>query len=143
MQKNRPVRKVHVFGEHKQWAISIDDGCLRFHPQYNEYPDKTSSWIWKEAFEEISKHGGFDAMREKIRNPPPLKENKYFGPASSQEDQIEAIKGRTPSMYRLCMKKPIRSLRNTAYILQGLFMIEDDKKIGGMEWLDLPTVIED
>lgn len=59
--------KTHIFGDNNQWAISTDDGCLRFHPQYNIYPKKISKWIWKEAFEEVEKNGGFKKMVEKLR----------------------------------------------------------------------------
>jgi hypothetical protein len=59
--------KIHIFGEYKQWAISEDDGCLRFHPQYNTNPEKKSSWIWKEAFEEIERLGGFKKVIDMLR----------------------------------------------------------------------------
>jgi len=61
------MEKVHVFGDNKQWAISVDDGCLRFHPDFKGDSQKTTSWIWKEAFEEVVKLGGFKATIEKIR----------------------------------------------------------------------------
>lgn len=59
--------KYHIFGEYKQWAISEDDGCLRFHPQFNSSPEKKSSWVWKEAFEEVVKLGGFDKVLHMLR----------------------------------------------------------------------------
>ena len=40
---------IHVFGKNNEWAISEDDGCLRFHPQYSIEPEKIGKWIWKEA----------------------------------------------------------------------------------------------
>ena len=58
--------KVHIFGKNYEWAISVDDGCLRFHPQFQTSPEKISKWIWKEAFEEVEKLGGFDAAKEEI-----------------------------------------------------------------------------
>ena len=62
------MKNIHIFGEYSQWAISTDDGCLRFHPQYNDHPKKYSKWIWKEAFQEVEKNGGFVAMVKKLRN---------------------------------------------------------------------------
>ena len=59
--------KYHIFGEYRQWAISEDDGCLRFHPQFNSSPEKKSSWIWKEAFEEVVRLGGFDNVLHMLR----------------------------------------------------------------------------
>ena len=60
-------KKVHIFGNHNQWAISTDDGCLRFHPQYSMHPKKCAKWIWKEAFEEVIKQGGFIKLVEELR----------------------------------------------------------------------------
>lgn len=42
------------FCDNKQWAISVDDGCLRFHPDFNGDSEKTTSWIWKEAFDDYA-----------------------------------------------------------------------------------------
>lgn len=67
MNKVHVFGTVHIFGENDQWAISVDDGCLRFHPQYNEHPEKVTTWIWKEAYNEVEILGGFDATIEKIR----------------------------------------------------------------------------
>ncbi len=58
---------VHIFGNNKEWAISEDDGCLRFHPQYSIDPEKVGTWIWKEAFDEVEKQGGFEALKSKLR----------------------------------------------------------------------------
>ena len=51
-----------VFGDHNEWAISEDDHCLRFHPQFNIDPTKTSTWIWREAWLQVKQLGGFDAV---------------------------------------------------------------------------------
>lgn len=53
------------FGDNLQWAVSLDDGCLRFHPQYEEHPEKISSWIWREAWAFVEEMGGFQATRDK------------------------------------------------------------------------------
>lgn len=53
---------VLVFGEHGQWAISEDDGCLRFHPQWTIAPEKTATHIWRDAFIELDRHGGASAV---------------------------------------------------------------------------------
>lgn len=58
---------IHVFGSDNQWALSVDDGYLLLHPQYSTDPEKISEHIWKEAFEEINKLGGFDAAISKIQ----------------------------------------------------------------------------
>jgi hypothetical protein len=52
--------KIHVFGKNGEWGISVDDGCLMFHPQMNSNPSIYAKHIWKEAFEEVNKLGGFD-----------------------------------------------------------------------------------
>ena len=59
--------KYHIFGKCGEWAISEDDGCLRFHPQWNTNSEKTSSWIWKEAWEEVEKLGGYDKVVEMLK----------------------------------------------------------------------------
>lgn len=51
--------KYHVFGKWDQWAISVDDGCLRFHPQFNTDYTKVSTHIWSEAWDEVSRLGGY------------------------------------------------------------------------------------
>lgn len=51
-----------TFGENKEWAVSEDDGCLRFHPQWNTDPHKTSTYIWQECFERVEAYGGFDEL---------------------------------------------------------------------------------
>jgi len=58
---------IHIFGDLNQWAISEDDGCLRFHPQYNTSPEKISKWIWKEAIDEVEKLGGFTETIYRLR----------------------------------------------------------------------------
>ena len=52
----------HVFGNNDEWAISTVDGCLIFHPQFNTDPEITSTHLWREAYMEIEKLGGFDAV---------------------------------------------------------------------------------
>ena len=59
--------KVIEFGEDGEWAVSTDDGCLLFHPQYKINPDKTAEWIWKEAWDFVESQGGFEAVRDKLR----------------------------------------------------------------------------
>ena len=63
-------KKIHIFGENGEWAISVDDGCLRFHPQWDTDPQKTSSWIWREAFEEVLKLGGFEKAIQSLQSSP-------------------------------------------------------------------------
>lgn len=57
----------HIFGNDKQWAIGVDDGCLQFYPQYSIDKTKVSKWIWKDAYQEVEKLGGFDKTIETIR----------------------------------------------------------------------------
>jgi hypothetical protein len=59
------------FGNQRQWGISVDDGCLQFHPQMGCNPEITSKWIWKEAFQFVERCGGFDRVVGSI-----LKENE-------------------------------------------------------------------
>jgi len=54
---------VIVFGPRRQWGISYEDECLMFHPQLTREPQKTSPWIWREAFEEVERRGGFEAVK--------------------------------------------------------------------------------
>ena len=58
---------VHTFGEHDEWAISEDDGCLRFHPQWSLNTDVVGKWIWPEAWAEVERLGGFDETIRIIR----------------------------------------------------------------------------
>ena len=46
-----------IFGDENQWAISRDDHCFVFHPQYSIDPTKTADHIWREAFEFVYKMG--------------------------------------------------------------------------------------
>lgn len=57
---------VLVFGDNNQWAVSTDDGCLLFHPQFEAHPEKTASWIWQEAWDFVESQGGFEAVRNKL-----------------------------------------------------------------------------
>lgn len=57
-----------IFGEYNEWAISQDDHCLRFHPQFDIDPTKTSSWIWREAWLYVEQLGGFDSVSEMLRD---------------------------------------------------------------------------
>lgn len=66
--------KIHIFGEDNQWAISEDDGCLRFHPQYSIHPEKIGKWIWKEAFAEVEKLGGFEKVIKMLRREKNIKD---------------------------------------------------------------------
>ncbi len=56
-----------TFGDHDEWAVSLDDGCLRFHPNYKEKPEGLATHIWREAFLFVFEQGGFDALRDKLR----------------------------------------------------------------------------
>ena len=56
----------HTFGADDQWAISLDDGCLLFHPQYSIAPEKKSTHIWQEAWAEVERLGGFEAFRDEL-----------------------------------------------------------------------------
>jgi len=60
--------KKHIFGQYNQWAISLDDGCLIFHPQFEKDPSITSDHIWREAYMEIENMGGFDAVVRYLKN---------------------------------------------------------------------------
>lgn len=55
------------FGKHDEWAVSEDDGCLRFHPQYELRPELTATYIWREAWMFVFEQGGFDAVRDRLR----------------------------------------------------------------------------
>lgn len=55
-----------IFGEHKEWGISVDDGCLQFHPNILDDPKIKADHIWAEAWDEVEKHGGFKATIQKI-----------------------------------------------------------------------------
>lgn len=66
-KKQNKMEKYHIFGKNNEWAISEDDGCLRFHPQFNTHPEKISSWIWREAISEVEKLGGFDAVIDLLK----------------------------------------------------------------------------
>lgn len=59
MKKRFNNTNYHVFGKWDQWAISLDDGCLRFHPQFNTDPTKVSTHIWEEAWAEVNRLGGY------------------------------------------------------------------------------------
>lgn len=59
--------KKHLFGTDLQWAISMDDHCLLFHPQHNIDPSKTTEHVWREAYLEVEKLGGFDATINFLR----------------------------------------------------------------------------
>ena len=61
---------VLTFGERGQWAVSTDDHCLQFHPQYPEKPELKSAHIWREAFVFICEQGGFDAVVARLRDEP-------------------------------------------------------------------------
>jgi len=62
---NKPERPdALVFGEHDQWAVTVDDGCLLFHPNYQNQPEIVSKHIWREAFLFVFEQGGFDAVRD-------------------------------------------------------------------------------
>lgn len=63
--KNLPI--LHLFGDEQQWGVSLDDGCLRFHPNVIDSPTTTTNWIWREAWAEVEKMGGFDAMVQHLR----------------------------------------------------------------------------
>lgn len=56
-----------LFGDNQQWAITQDDGCLQFHPQMNTDPKVISTHIWKEAWEQVEKFGGYDAAVKYLR----------------------------------------------------------------------------
>ena len=58
---------VHIFGEHDEWAISEDDGCLRFHPRWGSKPEIIGKWIWRQAWDEVERLGGFDETIRIIR----------------------------------------------------------------------------
>lgn len=60
---------VHEFGgpDGDTWAIGEDDGCLIFFPQWNIDSSKTAKHIWKDAWYEVERLGGFEATREHIR----------------------------------------------------------------------------
>ena len=59
--------RIHVFGQNNEWAIGEDDGCLRFYPQYNIDKKGTTKWIWREAWEEVEKLGGFKKVVKMLR----------------------------------------------------------------------------
>lgn len=61
------MKKYHVFGDDKEWAISEDDGCLRFHPHFRNSPEKMAVYIWREAFYEVEKLGGVDSVISYLR----------------------------------------------------------------------------
>jgi len=56
-----------IFGDNKEWAITQDDGCLQFHPDYINKPDVKSTHIWKEAWEQVEKCGGYEAVVKYLR----------------------------------------------------------------------------
>ena len=58
--------RFHLFGDEEQWALSLDDGCLRFHPNMDE-PERVSSWVWREAWQEVERMGGYDAAVQHLR----------------------------------------------------------------------------
>lgn len=59
MKKKINNKIYHVFGKWDQWAISLDDGCLRFHPQFSTDINKVSTHIWEEAWAEVNRLGGY------------------------------------------------------------------------------------
>jgi hypothetical protein len=61
-------KNVIRFGDNNEWAVSTDDGCLQFHPQFEEHPEKISSWIWKEAWDFVESQGGFEVVRNRLKN---------------------------------------------------------------------------
>lgn len=63
----KPEKGIIVFGDDNQWAVSQDDSCLRFHPQYSTDPDKVTTWIWREAWLFVTQQGGFDAVLNRLR----------------------------------------------------------------------------
>ena len=58
---------VLVFGDDNEWAVSEDDGCLLFHPNYKERPEVSATHIWREAFLFVHEQGGFSSVVEKLR----------------------------------------------------------------------------
>lgn len=67
LPKPPPQERVLRFGDRDQWAISLDDGCLRFHPDYEEHPKQVSAWIWPEAWAFVSAQGGFEVVADQLR----------------------------------------------------------------------------
>lgn len=63
-----PPRTMLAFGDHGEWGISLDDGCLRFHPDRLGNPGQTAHWIWREAFQEVERLGGFDGVVARLRS---------------------------------------------------------------------------
>jgi len=61
------MRSAILFGDISQWGITEDDGCLRFHPDMINKPDTKSTHIWKEAWEEVEKRGGYAAVVKYLR----------------------------------------------------------------------------
>ena len=57
----------HIFGNDNQWAIGCDDGCLQFYPQYSIDSSIRAKHIWKEAWQEVERLGGFKETIEHIR----------------------------------------------------------------------------
>ena len=54
--------RVLIFGDNQEWAVSLDDGCLRFHPNYKDNPDTKAIYIWSEAWSFIEGQGGFSEV---------------------------------------------------------------------------------
>jgi hypothetical protein len=61
------MRCAILFGDNCQWAITEDDACLQFHPDMINKPDVKSTHIWKEAWEEVEKRGGYYAVVKYLR----------------------------------------------------------------------------
>jgi hypothetical protein len=68
----RIKRNVIIFGEYKQWAVSVENNSLQFHHQFDSYPEKISKYLWKEAFEFIIDNGGFNKIRNQLLSFDPL-----------------------------------------------------------------------
>lgn len=62
-----PFDHMAIFGRLSEWGVSVDDGCLRFHPNIHDDPSRTSSWVWKEAWDYVEENGGYDEMIKLIR----------------------------------------------------------------------------
>jgi len=63
----RPAHGVIVFGDLDQWAVTQDDHCLRFHPNWQDSPDLVATHIWREAWIFVFEQGGFDAVMARLR----------------------------------------------------------------------------